>query len=50
MNKTNILVKKIVEGIQEKKGKNIVIADLTEGYLPDDVLPYPNYEQLLFSI
>lgn len=30
MNKTNILVKKIVEGIQEKKGKNIVIADLTE--------------------
>ena len=26
------------------------IADLTEGYLPDDVLPYPNYEQLLFSI
>ena len=27
-----------------------VIADLTEGYLPDDVLPYPNYEQLLFSI
>lgn len=30
MNKTNILVKKIVEGIQEKRGKNIVIADLTE--------------------
>lgn len=27
-----------------------VIADLTECYLPDDVLPYPNYEQLLFSI
>lgn len=25
----NILVKKITEGIQEKKGKNIVIADLT---------------------
>lgn len=29
MNETNTLVKKITEGIQEKKGKNIVIADLT---------------------
>ena len=26
------------------------IADSAEEYLPDDVLPYPNYEQLLFSI
>lgn len=29
MNETNVLVQKIAEGIQEKKGKNIVIADLT---------------------
>lgn len=29
MNETKILVKKITEGIQEKKGKNIVVADLT---------------------
>lgn len=29
MNKTKILIEKITEGIQEKKGKNIVIADLT---------------------
>ena len=27
-----------------------VIADLAEGYMPDTALPYPNYEQLLFSI
>ena len=27
-----------------------LIADTVEEYLPDDVLPYPNYEQLLFSI
>lgn len=25
-------------------------ADLAEEYIPDDVLPYPNYEKLLFSI
>ena len=30
MNETKDLVKRIVEGIQEKKGKNIVVADLTE--------------------
>lgn len=30
MNETNTLVEKIIEGIQEKKGKNIVIADLTK--------------------
>lgn len=30
MNDTKVLVKKITEGIQEKKGKNIVIADLTQ--------------------
>ena len=29
MNETKELVKNIVEGIQEKKGKNIVVADLT---------------------
>ena len=29
MNETKNLVQKIVEGIQEKKGKNIVVADLT---------------------
>ena len=29
MNETEALVKRIAEGIQEKKGKNIVIADLT---------------------
>ncbi len=29
MNETKILIDKIVEGIQEKKGKNIIIADLT---------------------
>ena len=28
MNEAETLVKKITEGIQEKKGKNIVIADL----------------------
>ena len=30
MNETELLVNKITEGIQEKKGKGIVIADLTE--------------------
>jgi ribosome-associated protein len=29
MNETKLLLEKIKEGIQEKKGKNIVIADLT---------------------
>ncbi len=29
MNETSLLVQKITEGIQEKKGKNIVVADLT---------------------
>lgn len=29
MNETKLLIEKITEGIQEKKGKNIVIADLT---------------------
>ena len=27
-----------------------LIADSVEEYLPDDILPYPNYEQLLFSL
>ena len=26
------------------------IADETEKLLPEDILPYPNYEQLLFSV
>lgn len=30
MNETQNLIKKITEGIQDKKGKNIVIADLTD--------------------
>ena len=30
MNQTEILVQKIIEGIQEKKGQKIVVADLTE--------------------
>ena len=30
MNETKQLIEKIIEGIQEKKGKNIVTADLTE--------------------
>jgi ribosome-associated protein len=30
MNQTKLLVKKITEGIQEKKGQKIVVADLTE--------------------
>ena len=30
MNDTNNLIERIKEGIQEKKGKNIVIADLTK--------------------
>lgn len=29
MNETNTLIEKITEGIQEKKGKKIIIADLT---------------------
>ncbi len=30
MSETKILIEKITEGIQEKKGKNIVVADLTK--------------------
>ena len=30
MNEAETLVKKITEGIQEKKGKNIVVADLSD--------------------
>ncbi|MDO4331593.1 MAG: glutamine synthetase III [Eubacteriales bacterium] len=26
------------------------VADAAEEYLPDEILPYPNYEQLLFSV
>ena len=29
MNDTKVLIEKIKEGIQEKKGKKIVVADLT---------------------
>ena len=45
MNETKTLVEKITEGIQEKKGKNIIIADLTgiefiicQGNSPSQVL------------
>ena len=38
MNKTKALVKTINEGIQEKKGKNIVVADLTE--IEDTICKY----------
>lgn len=38
MNETKILIEKITEGIQEKKGKNIVIADLTQ--IEDTICQY----------
>ena len=38
MNKTKALVKIITEGIQEKKGKDIVVADLTE--IEDTICKY----------
>ena len=38
MNTTKALVKTITEGIQEKKGKNIVVADLTE--IEDTICKY----------
>lgn len=38
MNQAKILVQKITEGIQEKKGKNIVVADLTE--IDDTICDY----------
>lgn len=38
MNQTEILVKKITEGIQEKKGQKIVVADLTE--IEDTICSY----------
>lgn len=38
MNDTQVLIEKIKEGIQEKKGKNIVIADLTN--IEDTICKY----------
>ena len=38
MNKTKALVNTIIEGIQEKKGKDIVVADLTE--IEDTICKY----------
>lgn len=38
MNDTKILIEKIREGIQEKKGKNIVVADLTN--IDDTICKY----------
>ena len=38
MNQTNVLVKKITEGIQEKKGKHIIVADLTS--IDDTICKY----------
>ena len=26
------------------------LADETETYLPDDILPYPSYDELLFTV
>ncbi|WP_455591413.1 ribosome silencing factor [Bacteroides sp.] len=38
MSETKLLIEKITEGIQEKKGKNIVIADLTN--IDDTICQY----------
>ena len=38
MNETKILIEKITEGIQEKKGKDIVVADLTK--IDDTICKY----------
>lgn len=38
MNETQILIEKIKEGIQEKKGKNIIIADLS--HMEDTICNY----------
>ena len=38
MNDTKVLIEKIKEGIQEKKGKNIIIADLTS--IEDTICKY----------
>ena len=38
MNETKALIKNITEGIQEKKGKNIVVADLT--HIGDTICKY----------
>ena len=38
MNNTKVLIEKIKEGIQEKKGKNIIIADLTS--IEDTICKY----------
>lgn len=38
MNDTKVLIEKIQEGIQEKKGKNIVVADLTN--IEDTICKY----------
>ena len=38
MNKTNPLVDAIVQGMQDKKGRNIVVVDLTE--IPDTICQY----------
>ncbi len=41
MNDTKVLIEKIKEGIQEKKGKNIIIADLTG--IEDTICKYFRY-------
>lgn len=38
MNDTKVLIEKVKEGIQEKKGKNIIIADLTK--IDDTICKY----------
>ena len=41
MNETKVLIEKITEGIQEKKGKNIVIADLNQRYRSSKKIKLP---------
>ena len=43
MNDTKVLIEKIKEGIQEKKGKKIVVADLTSMFCWFMDIVYDNY-------
>ena len=47
MNDTKVLIEKIKEGIQEKKGKKIVVADLTS--IEDTICKYFRYLSGKFS-
>ena len=48
MDQTEALVKTIVEGLQEKKGKNIVTVDLTQ--LSGSICQYMDYGTVLVHI